>query len=199
MRTLLRHRLGWLRRRYGRNPVRRAIDRAEAAVRLGLLVAFLAGAPTLALGLSHWTAASMASEARAQAAREYLVPATLLGGARPPGSYPGTGTAYSWAPARWTAHDGARRVGMVGVHEGARSGGVVGVWTNAQGRPVSPPLAHAQIVSRTVSVGLAAPVLLGLVLLAAAGVVHRLFDRRRMAAWEADWTTVEPQWTRRAR
>lgn len=193
--------LAWLRRRAGldANPIRRVIDRTETWIRLSLLAVFLAGAPALALGLSHWTGQLMTGQARAQAAREYLVPATLLAGSRPATQYPGAGASYSWAPAQWTAHDGARRAGQVDVRDGARKGSVVRVWTNASGRLVSPPLAHAQIVSRVVTVGLLAPIGLALLLLTAAGTVHRILDRRRMAAWEADWLMVEPQWTRRLR
>ena len=193
--------LAWLRRRCGldSNPVRRVIDRTETWIRIGLLVFFLAGAPAFALGLSHWTAAIMTGEARAQAAREYLVPATLLTNAKQASSYPGTGSTYTWAAALWTGHDGTRHAGPVSVRDGARKGSVIRVWTNAQGSLASPPLAHAQIVSRAVTVGLVAPAVLAFLLLTAAGLVHRLLDRRRMAAWETDWTTVEPQWTRRLR
>ena len=42
-----------------------------------------------------------------------------------------------------------------------------------------------------------AVVLLGLLLLAVAVAVRRLVDRRRMAAWEADWAITGPRWTSR--
>jgi hypothetical protein len=191
--------LAWLRRRCGPqpNPVRRGIDRAETWLRAVLAVAFLVGAPVLGISLSHWTGAAMTSEAHAQAASRYLVPATLLTTARLAGRYPGAGNGYGWAPARWTGHDGTPRMGEVQTPAGARKGSLVRVWTSRDGRLVPAPLAHTQIVSRMVTVGLLAPLMLGLLLLTAAGAVHRALDRRRMAAWEADWSLVEPQWTRR--
>lgn len=191
--------LAWLRRRCGldANPVRRGIDQAETWIRVVLAVAFLACAPALGISLSHWTGVAMTSRAHTETANRYLVPATLLSPARQTGHYPGTGTDYSWARARWTGHDGTHRVGEVQARAGAGKGSQVRIWTGHDGRLVPPPLAHAQIVSRMVTVGLLAPLMLGLLLLALAGVVHRALDRRRMAAWEADWSLVEPQWTRR--
>jgi len=41
------------------------------------------------------------------------------------------------------------------------------------------------------------PIIVALLLLAAAFAAHRALDRRRMAAWEADWSQTEPHWTRR--
>lgn len=191
--------LAWLRRRCGleANPVRRGTDRAETWVRMVLAVAFLVCAPTLGINLSHSTGAAMTREAHAETASRYLVPATLLTNAQQTRHYPATGSGYSWASARWTGRNGSHRLGEVQAQAGARKGSVVRIWTGRDGRLVPPPLTHAQIVSRMVTVGLLAPLMLGLLLLIMAGVVHRALDRRRMAAWEADWNLVEPQWTRR--
>lgn len=191
--------LAWLRRRSGldTNPVRRSIDRTEAWLRLGLALLFLAGAPALGIGLSHWTATSLTSQASAQAAGEYMTPATLLTDPQRPNRYPDLGTSYGWAKASWTAPDGTHRVGEVDTRTSARKGTVISVWIDAAGRQIPPPRTHAQIVSRMITVGLLAPLGLGLLLLTTAGVAHRLLDRRRMTGWEADWTLVEPHWTRR--
>ena len=44
-----------------------------------------------------------------------------------------------------------------------------------------------------------APAALALLLLGLAWLVRRVMDRRRLAAWEADWALTGPRWTRRRR
>lgn len=196
----LRRWLATLRRRLGfePNPVRRACDRAEAWVRVGLLAVFLVAAPVTAAGAAHWTAATMTREARAQAAAGHYVPAILTGNAPWVGHDLGEHV-LTWAPARWSGPSGNERTGQVDVPAGTRKGAIVRIWTDAAGRQVKPPLARSQITSREVTIGALAPAGVGVVLLASAALLHRLLDRRRMAAWEACWRAVEPQWTRRPR
>ena len=56
---------------FDRNPLRRASDRAEAWIRVGLLAVFLIAGPPVALGAGHW--AYHAEVTAAQAARAYNV------------------------------------------------------------------------------------------------------------------------------
>jgi hypothetical protein len=190
-----------LRRRVGldSNPVRRASDRAEAWLRIGLAVLFLAGAPALGFGLAHRTAAGLASQARAETAREYLVPATLLGGSRQAPRIARSWTGHEWAPARWTAPDGTVRTGRVYARASDPPGSTVRIWTTRTGHMTRPPLARSEIASRTVAAGLVGALGLGLVLLTVGILARWLLDRRRLAAWDADWRLVEPHWTRRLR
>src|SRR5262249_28260298 len=74
---------GWFRswpRRTGfdSNPMRRTTDRIQAITRAALLVVFLAGAPTAAVGISHALYVSGLQAGRAQAATEHPVPAAVL-------------------------------------------------------------------------------------------------------------------------
>jgi hypothetical protein len=188
-----------LRRQLGldANPVRRGTDRAEAWTRIGLLVLFLMAAPVTSIALAHWTESSMVSQARSQAAAKHLVPATLLASAPPASTYPETEGNFSWVRARWAGPHGTQRAGQVDVPDGARKGSTVKVWTDASGHLVMAPIARTQIISRVITVTALAPLGVALVLLTMAGVTHRVLDRRRMAAWEADWNAVEPQWSRR--
>lgn len=192
---------GSLRRRLGldANPVRRGTDRAEAWFRIWMLVFFLIAAPVTTVGVTHWTDLTMARQAHAQLAREHLVTAFLLTPAAGSSQLPDAGTAMSWAPARWTGPDGTRWAGAVQVPSGARKGTAVRVWTDDRGRLTAPPIARSQIVSRLITVAVLTPIAVALLLLTVTGLVHRALERRRLAAWEADWTTVEPQWTRRLR
>jgi len=59
------------------------------------------------------------------------------------------------------------------------------------------PLARDQITARVVAAGILALALLAAVILGLAWGARRLLVRRRLAAWEAAWTSVGPQWTRR--
>jgi hypothetical protein len=51
------------------NPLRRASDRAEAWIRVGVLVVFLAAGPPAAIGAGHWAYHAEITAARVQAAR----------------------------------------------------------------------------------------------------------------------------------
>jgi hypothetical protein len=63
-----------------RNPLRRATDRAEAWIRVGLLTVFLIAGPMAALGAGHWAYHAGITAARVQAAPTHRVkPAALQG------------------------------------------------------------------------------------------------------------------------
>ena len=87
-----------------RNPLRRTIDRIDAVIAGGLVVAFLAGAPLAAVAGGHAAYRSAARIAHAQQAAWHQVPAVLLATA------PATGYRQDQvsAQARWTAPDGTR-------------------------------------------------------------------------------------------
>jgi hypothetical protein len=55
------------------------------------------------------------------------------------------------------------------------------------------------VLARQATTAVVATVALGIVLLCLAWAGRRVFDRRRLANWEAAWATVEPQWTKRFR
>ncbi len=190
----------WLRRRAGldSNPLRRASDRAEAWIRLSLAVIFLIAAPLAAISVGNWSRASAASAARAQAAAEYQVRAVLLSGTRPATADPATDSLRpARARARWTAPDGRVRTGEVPVAAGTRAGSAVTVWTDAAGALTDPPAAQAQILGRVVSFVVVSLAALAVLLLTGLWITRRMLDHRRLASWQAEWTAVEPQWTRR--
>ena len=65
-------------RRFDRNPLRRAADRAETIVLALLLVAFLVGAPLAALASGAWAHAMAQRAELAQAASRRQVTAVVL-------------------------------------------------------------------------------------------------------------------------
>lgn len=101
------------------------------------------------------------------------------------------------ALAPWEGTGAAPRTGKVLATLGSPTGSVVTVWLDASGKLTGPPLQPAQITDRTIAVAALVPAVLALSLLTALWLAHRLADRRRLAAWDAAWSTVGPQWTRR--
>jgi hypothetical protein len=174
-----------------RNPLRRGIDRAEAGILATVMVTFLAGAPLAAMTAGRAVYKMASREQHTQQAAWHRVPAVLL-------AAPGEETAYSQAVARarWTAPDGSMHTGDIAAPLTARAETTVMVWVNASGQLTGPPLQPSQVADRQMLAAVLAPFVLGLILLAAGGLAHRLLDRRRLAAWEAEWRASGPRWTR---
>jgi hypothetical protein len=158
----------------------------------GLAAVFLAGAPLAAVVTGHLTYACGARAAHAQRAAVHPVHAVLLATA-PAAGYTGF---LSQVRARWTAPDGARRTGMVLAQPRQRAGSTVRVWADAAGRLTGPPPTARQVRGQAVVAAVLAPVCLGWILLYAGQLAHYLLGRRRLAAWDAEWRTTGPQWTR---
>jgi hypothetical protein len=176
-----------------RNPLRRGSDRAETAILGVLLAAFLAGAPFAANAAGSWTYATTAREAQLQQATTYQVPATLVQTA-----LPGSVSVYGGeANARWRAPDGQVRTGQVFVPSGAAVGSTVMVWTNRAGQLTDSPLMHTQVVGRAVMSRVLAVAALGVLLIAVGMLARRALDKRRLAAWDADWLATGPRWSSR--
>lgn len=159
------------------NPLRRATDRGMIWIRIGLLAAFLAGGPLAAIGAGNWMYHAGMTEARAQAADRHSARAVLLEPAGPPATTaaPG-GVDQAQALAQWQGPGPAPRTGEVLATLGSPAGSAVTVWLDASGKLTT---------------------VLALSLLTALRLAQRLADRRRLAAWDAAWSRVGPQWTRR--
>jgi hypothetical protein len=141
------------------NPLRRASDRAEAWIRIGLLAIFLIAGPMAALGAGGWAYHAGATAAQAKAAPTHHVTAVV--------PHPAPSTTYltrndaggpPWAGARWQS-----------------------TGTSAQ---TSEVLAVVMTFA-----------FMALGLLAALRLTRAFLTRRRLAAWEAAWSRVGPQWS----
>jgi hypothetical protein len=165
---------------------------------LGLLVAvFCAGAPFAAHAAGSWAYAASAREAHAQQAAVHEVTGTLLEKAPAWDGFAGAPGAAPEVPVRWRAPDGQLRTGKLFVPDGGEAGSTVTVWTNQAGRLADPPLRHSQVIDRAQVAEASVVGALGAVLIAIGWLAHRLFDRRRLAAWDADWLATEPRWSPR--
>ena len=84
---------------FDRNPLRRASDRAEAWIRVGLLAVFLIAGPPAALGAGHWAYHAEITGAQAQAAHAYRVKPIM-----PPSAPSAVGLARVYGGSRaWTS------------------------------------------------------------------------------------------------
>ena len=132
----------------GSNPLRRGVDRVEAGIFAALLVAFLIGAPLLAVGAGWWEHGAAAAEQRAQRS-VHLVTAVLLQDV--PDIVAGSGAWDAGALARWTAPDGKSRVGLVLDVEGTKAGSRLWIWVDGSGRQADPPLTRGGVESRVIT------------------------------------------------
>ena len=190
-RTRLARRLG-----LDGNPLRRRTDKIAAGLAALLVAVFLIGAPMLSMVAAHW--AGHATATGQWAARSWRqVPAVLLRGA----PLPAVGWVFgsSWVPARWAAPDGHERAGRILVSTRLAAGRTVQLWVDAAGSPTGPPPSRGAPVASEALAAAVATVVLGIVLWSLAGAGRWVLDRRRLAAWEAAWAAVGPQWTWRFR
>ena len=182
--------LGW-----GRNPLRRRIDRLEAGMIVGLIMLFLIASPVLVAVVMHGTRAAGLRQLRAEVAWRQVAATVTQSAAGPvPGSFGMAATV--WKPARWTAPDGQPRSGRIPVSPHAAAGTRARVWVNRSGSLTGWPLRRAQLQGRITIFGVLTAAVLGLVLGAAGWAGRFLLGRRRLADWGKEWRAVGPRWTR---
>ncbi len=185
----------WLRGRWpDHNPLRRGSDRVEAAIVAAALVLFLAGAPLLALFAWHWADGAALRVQHRQQASWHRVSAVLLANARPVVDIGYGGVGGAEVRARWTAPDGTARTGVVAAPATAHAGAAVHIWVDQSGAQTGPPLRPQQAAGQAILASVLAPFALGTVLLCATSLAVYILDRRRLAAWAADWRATGPRW-----
>ena len=179
------------------NPLRRRTDKFAARAAALLLASFLIGAPLLSAAAAGWAARSAAAQLQAgRSGRPVL--ATVLQPAPAPTAAGGV-LGIPLVLARWTAPDGPVRTGRILVTSPVAAGSTVRPWVDAAGSPAEPPPDHRHVVAFEAAAAIIATATLGIMLLCLAWAGRRVLDRRRLAAWEAAWATIGPQWTRRFR
>jgi hypothetical protein len=179
------------------NPLRRRIDRISVLSMAGLLAVFLALAPLASMAIAH--AVSRASTAEEHGQRTWRqVPAVLQQAATaPPGEY--YGGYGSWTLAKWRTPAGRPVAGMIAAPSGAAVGSRVPIWITESGRWAGMRLSRASAQVRVVLAIIATTFVLAMAVLWLAIAVWRWLERLRLAAWEASWNTVGPQWTKEFR
>jgi hypothetical protein len=177
-----------------RGPLCRPCDRLEGRLCVLLAVLFLLVVPLAAWGAGAAVYRASAQAEQAERSNRVLVDAVLLEEARP------VGVGFAAVPqvpvlAQWTAADGTPRSGAILVGVTAPAGAVVPIWTDRAGNIAQPPRERDQTTMRTSVAAIVAAFGLAMVLGAVRMSVRRAFDRRRMAAWDAEWSQVAPRWT----
>jgi len=185
----------WRRMRLDRNPLRRRSDRVEAFIFGGLLVAAAAGAPVAAVTGGHWALASAQQAARIERETSHQVRAVLLA---VPGTSPSgySVTATVAAQARWTTPAGTTRTGEIPVPAASFRGEFYTIWTDSTGGLTHAPMTAAQISDEGTFGTVLAVVLTLMTAGVVAGFTRLVVNRRRIAAWDADWAVTAPMWTR---
>ena len=195
------HRQGWwLPRavrgaRLDRNPLRRGIDRAETCLLAGLFIGLVAGAPFAAQAASRASYAAALQARQEQLAGRHEVPAKLTANAASVSGYSLTTSVLT--AATWTSAAGVRRSGDVPAQPGSLKGTVVSVWADdSSGYLDNPPLTMAEAAGQAdvAMVGVVAG--LALTYGSVTCVIVGVTQRRRMAAWEADWLVTARAWNR---
>jgi hypothetical protein len=107
----------------------------------------------------------------------------------------GAGTYGDEVNARWKAPDGRLCIGQVPVPDGGAAGSMVMIWVNQSGQLVSSPLRPSQVAGRADIACTVAIVGLAIALIVVGLADRWALDRRRLAAWDADWLANGPSWT----
>jgi hypothetical protein len=181
---------------FDRNPLRRGIDRVEAALRLVMIILVVLAVPATSVAVGRWADHYALSQARAQMAVDHQVTAVLLRDAPATGTPdPYTSVQTAWVPARWQPPGQPSRTGEVLTTAGAHKGSTVRTWIDPSGAVIDPPLDHRAIVGDVVLAVTATLLVSGLLLLAAGALTRRVFERRAARAWEAEWRASGPLWS----
>jgi hypothetical protein len=181
--------------RLDRNPLRRGIDRLETCLLVGLFMALTAGAPFAVRAATHAAYGQAVHARQEQLATSHEVRAVLTSKAPPVSGYSLDASALT--EATWTSFAGVHRSGLVPAEPGSPKGTTVAVWTDdGTGSLVSPPLTTAEAAAQADAAMVGAIVGTGLLYLVGAGLIVHLANRRRIAAWEADWQATAPMWNR---
>lgn len=180
-----------------RNPMRRRTDRLQVMLRAGLLTLLVTGVPAAAFFAGHSAYVSALRTGRAQAAHWHRTPAVVLRVTDKATGWQHSRPLVATWSVRWRMPDGSSRTAEVASTGKAVPGSAVRVWLNQAGRLTRPPLSRADAAGRAGDAAAAAAAAMTVLLGAVERVTSRMLDRRRLAGWEADWSAVEPQWTRR--
>jgi hypothetical protein len=158
-----------------------------------LLIGFLAGAPFLSLAAGQWAYARGLHAEYAEQAHWHPVPAVVLGAERSLSRYR---PVLRWlVRVRWTGPDRVNHTGDVAFRAMPRAGSSVMVRIDGSGRLAGPLLPRSRVVSRAVLAALAAAVALAALLLGAWALARHLLERKRLAAWDAEWRATGPLWS----
>jgi hypothetical protein len=193
---MLHPQIRWLRRfirgrRLDRNPLRRASDRTETVVLAGLMTALLAGAPFAALAGGNLAHDSARHLQQTQLATRTSVTATTLEAMPLRSQSRGVTFTSPVVEAQWSEPDGKTVIGEIPVRFGTPAGAKERVWITTNGKLADPPLTDDQVASLTTLGQVLSAITVLAVLSLTWALARKELDRRRYAAWDADWQATD--------
>lgn len=179
----------WRRCPWTGNPLMRASDRVEAAIRILAVLVLLAAVPvSAAVGTAHYTDAAV--QIRATDAAKTRVTATIVDDPiRTTTAAMEIPAVRSEATVRWT-HDGHTGTATTAVSDAAGRGDQTMVWLGPDGRVTAPPLPADAAAIHGIGTGLAAFVEIAGAVATVVGATAWLFEIRRRAALAREWRTI---------
>jgi hypothetical protein len=157
------------------------------------MTAFLAGVPFAVQAGGSMTHDGARHLQQTQQETRSRVAAITLEPMPPEGQSRAAAFAIPVVAASWDAPGGRMATGRLPVVYGTPAGTKIWVWTTTSGKLADPPLTDDQVASLT-TLGQALSALTAAALFALAWALTRMgLDRRRYAAWEADWQATDSQ------
>jgi multisubunit Na+/H+ antiporter MnhG subunit len=179
-----------------RNPLRRGMDRLEICLLVGLFAVMAVVTPFAAQLVGHASYAGAMQTRQEQLVDRHQVQAVLTKDANPVSGW--SLSAYVLTPATWTSVTGVRRSGEVPADPQSHKGTSITVWTDRDGYLDSPPLAVSEAASQADAATVGVIIASVVVYVIGAAAIRQLLNRRRMAAWDADWAATAPTWNRQS-
>lgn len=174
-------------------PVDRARSRLVVEFALSVVVAL-----SLAVAAAWTTWNSEQRRALLEAQQRQQVSATTVTKAEAGAGDTRSGVASrdAVAQATWRLQGTVHR-GAVEVPAGTESGSTVRIWVSRDGQLVPKPRGTADVAAASAVAGLSAFAGLSAASFGVFGLRVRRLERRVLDAWDAEWATVEPDWSGR--
>lgn len=178
----------------GRNPLRRPSDRLESML---LWCALIAALLMLPIGAATGNAVRNtldASSARQRAALHEVQARTLESAEHEVPSVPGD--VLTVIKVGYVDTQNAERQGYTTVVRGTKAGANVSVWLDSSGTIVTAPRSTSDDAAFGATAGVSTVLGSWLLLWGLFRLARVPLDRRRLRAWDAEWTTIAPRWHR---
>ncbi|MGW1344443.1 Rv1733c family protein [Kribbella sp. NPDC002412] len=179
---------------FGRNPLRRPVDRVESVV---LWCALIAGLLLIPVGAAAGTSYRNSSDAAAAAKRAVLHEVTaraVEGTERHVPSAPGD--TLSHVRIAYVDQRGVEREGITSVVIGTKAGDEVPVWLDKEGDVVPAPRSGLDSAAVGSMIGMFVIAGSWLALWGLVRLARIPLDRRRARDWASEWDSVAPRWMR---
>jgi hypothetical protein len=179
---------------WDRNPLRRRMDRVEAGMLAGLIMAFLIGAPLLVAGAGHWARAAGLRALRTQATWSQVSATVPPAAPNQSDRFPGQLDTVL-TRASWTAPDGQPRSGLIATSPGVAAGNMARIWVSRSGSLTGAPRGRSELLGWTPIAEVGTALVLAFIFFFAIRLQRWLFERSRLACWHRAWRAQGPRWT----